>query len=140
VTEEATYWEQRRDAAVLAWLRDKKPLPFDELQELTGLKEEPLRESLYRLTVDGDACYDYQEGWKLPPKRRKLTRAEAITVLVDAAENWSNELLEYIIPAEDDPDDDLSWESNMETTANRRDQVARIEEAIDLLTPKKKEE
>ena len=132
-------WEAERDAAVLKRLK-RKPQTFDELQELTGLEHYPLRESLYRLTVDGAADYDYDsQGWTLPRRRRKLTRREAIGVLMDAADSWSNELAEYIIPAEDRDDTD-EWEDNMSTTANRKEQIARIEEAIDLLTPKKKEE
>lgn len=130
-------WEAERDAAILKRLK-RKPATFDELQELTGLEAYPLRESLYRLTVDGDACYDYDEqGWRLPPRRRKLTRKEAIGILMAAADSWADELSEYIIPA-DDRDDTDEWEDNMSTTANRKEQVARIEEAIALLTPKEK--
>jgi hypothetical protein len=137
MTEQAE-WEEERDAAVLKRLR-RKPQTFDELQELTGLESYPLRETLYQMTVDGEADYDYDEqGWTLPRRRRKLTRREAIGVLMDAADSWSDELLEYIIPAEDRDDTD-EWEDNMSTTANRREQVARIEEAIALLSPKEKQ-
>lgn len=134
-------WEEERDAAVLKRLK-RKPATFDELQELTGLEAEPLRESLYRLTVDGDACYEYSErgyplGWTLPPRRRKLTRKAAIGVLSEAADSWASELSEYIIPADDDEDSE-DWENNMSTTANRKEQVDRICEAIALLTPKEK--
>jgi hypothetical protein len=130
-------WEEERDAAILKRLK-RKPATFEELQELTGLDALPLRESLYRLTVGGDADYDYDaQGWTLPARRRKLTRREAVIVLIDAADSWSSELAEYIIPA-DDRDDTDEWEDNMSTTANRKEQIARIEEAIDLLTPKEK--
>jgi hypothetical protein len=136
VTEQAE-WVEERDAAVLKRLR-RKPQTFDELQELTGLEEYPLRETLYQMTVDGEADYDYDEqGWTLPRRRRKLTRKEAIGVLMDAADSWSNELAEWIIPAEDRDDTD-EWEDNMSTTANRREQIARIEEAITLLAPKER--
>lgn len=134
---EQAEWEEERDAAVQKRLR-RKPQTFAELQELTGLEGYPLRETLYQLTVDGEADYDYDEqGWTLPRRRRKLTRKEAIGVLMEAADSWSNELAEWIIPAEDRDDTD-EWEDNMSTTANRKEQIARIEEAIALLTQKEK--
>lgn len=67
-----------------------------------------------------------EEGVTLP-----LTEDEALKVLTVAAESWASELTEYIIPADEDTDP--------ETTANRREQVDRIHEAIKLLTPKEKQ-
>jgi hypothetical protein len=130
--------EEAMDAAVLKVLK-RKPATFEELQERLGdLDYSLVRECLYRLTVNGEADYDYDaQGWTLPRRRRKLTRKEAIAVLMDAANSWSDELAEWIIPA-DDRDDTDEWEDNMSTTANRKDQIARIEEAIGLLTPKEK--
>ncbi|MGZ4659677.1 MAG: hypothetical protein ACXVYB_00190 [Arthrobacter sp.] len=140
MTEQAE-WEKERAAAVLKHLK-RTPQDFEKLRLLTGLTRDALRESLYQLTVDGDADYEYNErgwplGWRLPPRRRKLTRKEAIGVLMEAADSWSSELAEWIIPADDEDDGD-DWENNMSTTANRREQMARIEEAIDLLKPKEK--
>ena len=134
-------WEEERDAAVLKRLK-RTPATFEELQQLTGLEEDPLRESLYRLTVDGDACYEYDDrgypqGWTLPPRRRKLTHKEAVSVLMEAADSWASELGEWIIPADDEDDTD-DWKDNMSTTANRKEQVDRIYEAIELLKPKEK--
>jgi hypothetical protein len=135
--QEQDAWEAERDAAILKRLK-RKPQTFDELLEATGATALALRESLYRMTVDGEADYDYDEqGWTLPRRRRKLTRKEAVAVLVEAADSWSSELAEWIIPAEDRDDTD-EWEDNMSTTANRKEQIARIEEAISLLTPKEK--
>lgn len=129
--------EEAMDAAVLKGLK-RKPATFDELQERLDLDPGLLRESLYRLTVDGDAAYDYEaQGWHLPLSSRKMTRKEAVAVLMDAADSWANELTEYIIPAEDRDDTD-EWEDNMSTTANRKEQVDRIYEAIKLLGPKEK--
>lgn len=130
--------EEAMDAAVLKGLK-RKPQTFDELQERLDLEPGLLRECLYRMTVEGEADYEYNEGWTLPRRRRKLTRRDAVGVLMEAANSWSDELAEWIIPA-DDRDDTDEWEDNMSTTANRKDQIARIEEAIDLLTPKKKKE
>lgn len=128
--------EEAMDAAVLKGLK-RKPQTFEELTERLDLEPGLLRESLYRMTVNGEADYEYNEGWTLPRRRRKLTRKEAIAVLMDAANSWSDELAEWIIPA-DDRDDTDEWEDNMDTTANRKGQIARIEEAIGLLTPKEK--
>ena len=129
-------WEAERDAAVLKRLK-RAPQGFEEIQELTGLEDRPLRESLYRLTTSGAADFDYKAwGWTLPKRRRKLTRTEAIGVLMEAAESWANELTEYIIPA-DDVVESSDWEDNMSTTANRQEQVDRIEEAVKLFTKEK---
>lgn len=128
--------DEAMDAAILKALK-RKPQTFEELAERLDLDRELLRECLYRLTVDGEADYEYNEGWTLPRRRRKLTRKEAIGVLMEAADSWSDELAEWIIPA-DDRDDTDEWEDNMSTTANRKEQIARIEEAIALLTPKEK--
>lgn len=130
--------EDELDDLVLKHLK-RKPQSFDEL--LPHLEDrELLRETLYRLTVDRNADFDYDEqGWTLPKRRRKLTRAEAIATLQEAADSWANELAEWIIPAEDRDDTD-EWEDNMSTTANRKEQIDRIYEAIELLSPKKKEE
>lgn len=127
--------EDELDDIVLKQLK-RKPQSFDELRKHL---EDPelLRETLYRLTVDRNADYDYDgQGWTLPKRRRKLTRKDATAVLMEAANSWADELSEWIIPA-DDRDDTEEWEDNMSTTANRKEQIARIEEAIGLLTPKK---
>lgn len=135
---EAQDWEDARDAAVLSRLK-RKPQTFEELQLETGLYVPPLRESLYRLTTSGAADYDYdREGWTLPVRRRRMTKADAISVLMDAGQNWANELTEYIIPA-DDRYDTEEWVENMSTTASRKATVDEIHEAIKLLIPKKRE-
>ena len=51
---------------------------------------------------------------------------------------WANELTEYIIPAEDMVDS-CEWEENADATANRRENVDRIYEAIELLSKKKEQ-
>lgn len=135
-TEEQEY-EQMVDAAVLKRLH-RTPIDFDELVEITGMVEDALRRSLYRLsTEEGLVEYDYDaQGWRLKPRRRKLNRSEAMQVLMDAADSWANELTEYIIPA-DDVVDSSQWEENASTTANRKEQVDRIYEAIKLLSKKR---
>jgi hypothetical protein len=134
--EQTTDWEQERDAAVLKRIK-RAPQSFEQLQEVTGLEFHPLRESLYRLTTSGAAHYVYSaSAWTLPKRRRKLTRKQAIGVLAEAAESWANELTEYIIPADDVVESD-DWEDNMSTTANRQEQVDRIEQAVKLFFPTK---
>lgn len=59
-----------------------------------------------------------------------MTEDEAVTVLSTAAQSWSDELGEYIIPADEDRTD----EDGIETTANRRKQQDDIEEAIKVLS------
>lgn len=128
------------DAAVLKRLH-RKPIDFYELLGQMGIEDESiLRYSLYRLaTEDGTAEFDYDsQGWMLKPRRRKLTRGEALQVLMDAADMWANELTEYIIPAEDSVDT-CYWEDNASTTANRKEDVDRIYEAVELLSKKKEE-
>jgi predicted ArsR family transcriptional regulator len=125
------------DAAVLKGIK-RVPQTFEQLQARLDMEPQALRASLYRLTTEGAAHYVYDaSAWTLPKRRRKLTRKQAIGVLMEAAENWANELSEYIIPA-DDRDDTYEWEDNMSTTANRKEHVARIDEAVKLLTPKEK--
>lgn len=128
------------DARVLKRLH-RKPIGFDELADQMDIDRDILRYSLYRLaTEDGTAEFDYDsQGWMLKPRQRKLTRGEALQVLMDAADMWANELTEYIIPAEDMVDS-CDWEDNASTTANRKDNVDRIYEAIGLLSTKKKEQ
>ena len=58
-----------------------------------------------------------------------MTKDEAIMVLSTAAESWSSELGEWIIPADEDRTD----EDAVETTANRRKQQDDIDEAIKVL-------
>ena len=55
-----------------------------------------------------------------------MTRAEALEVVIDAALNWQNELLEYIAPASEQFDDEESAES-------QRDTADEIDEAIKVL-------
>lgn len=62
-----------------------------------------------------------------------MTETEALNVLMVAAESWASELTEYIIPADEDNP------AEADTTANRREQVDQINEAIKLLTPNQKE-
>lgn len=128
------------DAKVLKRLK-RQPVDFDELAEQTGLDDATLRYSLYRMaTEDFTAEFDYDsQGWMLKPRRRKLTRGEALQTLMDAADMWANELTEYIIPAEDMVDSS-EWEENASATANRRENVDRIYEAIQLLSKKKEQE
>lgn len=129
-------WEAERDAAILKRIK-RAPQTFEQLQKLTGATALALRESLYRLTTEGSVHYVYEaRAWQLPRRERKLTRKQAIGVLMEAAELWANELNEYIIPA-DDRDDTDDWEDNMSTTANRKAQVDRINEAIKLFYPDK---
>ena len=128
------------DAAVLKRLH-RKPIRFYDLIEQMGIDDESvLRYSLYRMaTEDGTVEFDYEsQGWMLKPRQRKLTRGEALQVLMDAADMWANELTEYIIPAEDMVDS-CEWEENADATANRRENVDRIYEAIELLSKKKEE-
>ena len=131
--------DEEVDAKVLKRLK-RKPIGYDELREQMGIDESTLRYSLYRMaTEDGTVEFDYDtQGWMLKPRTRKLTRGEALQVLMDAADMWANELTEYIIPAEDRVDS-CEWEDNASTTANRQEQVERIYEAVQLLSKKKEQ-
>jgi len=136
----ATLTDEEVDAKVLKHLK-RKAVGFEELlRHIPGMDESTLRYSLYRLSTErGLAEFHYNEqGWRLKPRRRKLTRGEALQVLMDAADSWANELGEYIIPA-DDRVDSYEWEDNASTTANRQEQVERIYEAIKLLGKGSKE-
>jgi hypothetical protein len=55
-----------------------------------------------------------------------MTRTEALEVVIDAALNWQNELLEYIAPASEQFDDEESAEA-------QRDDADMIDEAIKVL-------
>jgi len=55
-----------------------------------------------------------------------MTEAEALEVVIDAALNWQNELLEYIAPASEQFDDEESADS-------QRDNADEIDEAIKVL-------
>lgn len=60
-----------------------------------------------------------------------MTQDEAVDILITAAESWSNELGEYIIPADEDSEDPDA----IETTENRRKQQDDIDEAVKVLSP-----
>ena len=130
--------DEEVDAKVLKRLK-RESIGYDDLCEQMGIGEATLRYSLYRLSTEaGLAEFDYDsQGWRLKPRRRKLTRTEALGVLMEAAESWANELGEYIIPA-DDVVDTSEWEDNASTTANRKEQVDHIYEAIKMFTKEKK--
>jgi len=55
-----------------------------------------------------------------------MTEAEALEVIIDAALNWQNELLEYIAPASEQYDDEESADA-------QRDTADEIDEAIKVL-------
>ena len=55
-----------------------------------------------------------------------MTRAEALELVLDAADNWATELIEWIAPASDQFDDE-------ESAMNERTQADDIWEAIELL-------
>lgn len=112
----------------------RSPIPFNVLQERLDMDAAVLSALLKRLGADGVAEIEYGFGWKLKAPRPKMTKAKALGVLMAAAESWASELNEYIIPADDDSDE----ESDMDATINRRQQVDDIDEAIKLLTPKEK--
>lgn len=113
----------------------RTPIPFHVLQEKLDMDAAVLRSLLMRLGEDGVAEINYGQGWQLKPRPRKLTRKEALGVLMQAADSWANELTEYIIPAEENSDE----EDEMESVLARKEQVDRIYEAIELLTPKEKQ-
>lgn len=133
--------EDELDLMVLKRLR-RDPIPFIVLTGRLRLDSDVLSSSLRRLLEAGRAEICYGRGWRLPPRSRKMTRKEALGVVLDAAANWANEMTEYIIPAdapsdyEDADEDSDKWT----TTANRNAEVARIDEAVKLLSTKKKEE
>lgn len=58
---------------------------------------------------------------------KRLTKAEALNVVIEAAENWLNELSEYIIPASEEYDDGCDYQTGYD----------RIEEAIKVLSKEK---
>ena len=55
---------------------------------------------------------------------RRMTRDEALSVVIQAAENWLNELSEYIIPASEAAEDGCDYQTGYDE----------IEEAIKVLT------
>ena len=55
-----------------------------------------------------------------------MTRDEALEVVIDAALNWQNELLEYIAPASEQFDDEESAEG-------QRENADEIDEAVKVL-------
>ena len=55
-----------------------------------------------------------------------MTRAEALRLVLDAADNWASELVEWIAPASDQFDDEESAEAE-------RTQADDIWDAIELL-------
>jgi hypothetical protein len=57
---------------------------------------------------------------------RRVTRDEALAIVIDAAGNWANELTEYIAPASEQFDDEESAES-------QRDASDEIWDAIEIL-------
>lgn len=139
MTEARELTEDELDLMVLKKLK-RDPIPFVVLTERLHLDGDVLSSSLKRLAEAGRAEICYGRGWQLKPRQRKLTRKEALGVVLDAAANWANEMTEYIIPAdapsdyEDADEDNDKWT----TTANRNEQVARIDEAVKLLSPKGK--
>lgn len=122
------------EAKILKRLK-RDPIPFHVLQEKLDMDPAVLRALLMKLGEQGLAEINYGQGWQRKPRPRKLTRKEALGVLMEAAGYWANELTEYIIPAEEDSDD----EDEMESVLHRKEQVDRIYEAIELLTPKEKQ-
>lgn len=88
-------------------------------------------ESLKRLYEAGKADLVYGEGWRLAPAEwPPMTREQALEIVCDAALNWQNELDEYIIPADENRDD----EDGLDTTANRNEMSRLIGEAVELLS------
>jgi DNA-binding transcriptional ArsR family regulator len=119
------------EAKVLKRLK-RDPIPFNVLQEKLDMDGDVLRALLMRLGEAGLAEIDYGFGWKRKAPRPKLTRKAALALVLDAAENWANELTEYIIPADEDATD----EAGMDATLGRKQNVDDIYEAVKLLSPK----
>lgn len=59
-----------------------------------------------------------------------MTRDQALDVVTTAADSWSRELTDYIIPDTENSEDP----GEIETTENRRKQVDDIDEAIQVLS------
>ena len=112
----------------------RDPIPFEILQEKLDMDPDVLRALLMRLNEDGLAEINYGFGWQRKPKPRKMTKVQALGIVMTAAENWANELTEYIIPA----DEDSSEEEAMVSTQTRKQTVIDIYKAVELLTAKEK--
>ena len=112
----------------------RDPIPFNVLQEKLDMDSDVLRALLMRLGEAGVAEINSGFGWQRKPKPPRMTKAQALGIVTTAAENWANELTEYIIPADEDADD----EGGMEATLGRKQNVSDIYEAVKLLTPKEK--
>jgi hypothetical protein len=116
------------DVEVLKKLR-RDPIPFDVLLEKLDTDPDLLRESLMRLGEAGLAEIDPGFGWKRRAPRPRMTKKMALGVVLDAADSWARELMDYIIPADEDSDS----EDDLSTALSRKDQVDDIYKAIKLL-------
>jgi predicted transcriptional regulator len=123
--------DEEIDARMLKALK-RDPIPAVTLSNKVKLDPGTMRESLLRLHEEGLAEIEYGFGWKRKAPRPRMTKKEALAVVLDAAESWANELQEYIIPADEDSND----EDDISTTLNRKQQVDDIHQAIKLLSPK----
>ncbi|KIA73450.1 hypothetical protein ANMWB30_23770 [Arthrobacter sp. MWB30] len=130
---------QRDEAAfgimILLIATSGAPVPFSDMADAAAkeasLDAHELAESLRRLSQQGKAELT-ASGWQRATSNKQLSRAEALSVVCDAATSWADELNIYIIPAgggSDDPGDEL--ETQIRREANVRD----IRAAVHMLAP-----
>ena len=112
----------------------RSPIPFEVLQEKLDLDASVLRALLMKLGEDGLAEINPGFGWQRKPKPKRLTKAQALGIVLEAAASWANELGEYIIPADAESDE----EDAMASALGGTDNMNAIYEAVKLLTPKEK--